>query len=97
MKLANVAQALESDMRRYRHGYAETIMINFKPMKRDGACMLVEFSHYESFLEAWDRLLTAFPERKFLTGVGDRSAYQIVLNTEDEITFLKLIENDLLK
>lgn len=66
-------------------------------MKREGAIMLVEFSSYDTFLVAWGRLLEAYPEKKFLTGVGDRSAYQIVLNTEDEVTFLKLIESDLLK
>ena len=70
-------------------------------MKRDGAVALLEFTEHATFLRASELLMKAFPDRKFLTGIGfydgelKLTTHQIVLNTENEVTYFKLIESTL--
>lgn len=70
-------------------------IIAYRPMSREGASMLVEFTRIATFRKAQEVLMKAYPGKMFLTGYSDNQMHQIVLNTDDELTYFKLIENDL--
>ena len=69
--------------------------IHYIPMKREGAAVLVEFSSRKTFNVALYRMMKAFPGKMPLTGYSDAQMHQIVLNTDAEVTYLKMIESDL--
>jgi len=66
-------------------------------MKRDGAAWLVEFTTWEAYSEAVQRMEKAFPGKMQLTGYSDQQKHQLVLNTNEELVYLQMIESDLKK
>ena len=82
-------------------------IIVYSEMKRPGAVALVEFGSFATHNKALDMLRAAFPEKSFLVNLSAKTDvdgtprpggfYQIVLNSEDELLFLKLRESELLQ
>ena len=69
--------------------------IVYRLMARDENVTLVEFREFTMYMNALSLLMKAYPVTKFLTGVGEEAIHQIVLQTKEQVTYLKLIESDI--
>ena len=69
--------------------------IKYTAMKRPGASMLVEFARFDTFTKALDAMKQAFPDKMFALGYSDKKMNQLLLDTDEEVIYLKLIESGL--
>ena len=69
--------------------------IKYIKMKRSSASVLIEFTHADTYNLAVEKMDAAFPDTKRVSRIADSFQYQLVLNTDEEATYFKMIESGL--